>query len=63
MNGTEFRDESNGSGTSLFTLPGPGRDHTRCRFGEPLRRDDATTVLVDPHGSGKSLKESPWTVT
>ena len=63
VNDTEIWYETNGSGPPLFLLPGLGLDHNYYRFGEPLLRDIATTVLVDPRGIGASRKDDPREVT
>lgn len=63
VNDTEIWYETNGSGPPLFLLPGLGLDHHYYRFGEPLLRDTATTVLVDPRGIGASRKDDPREVT
>lgn len=63
INGTQIWHEVNGSGHPLFMLPGLGLDHAYYRFGEPMLRDVASTVLVDPRGIGDSRKDDPSTVT
>lgn len=63
VNGTRIWYEVNGSGTPLFLLPGLGLDHRYYRLGEPLLRDVASTVLVDPRGIGESQKDDPAEVT
>lgn len=63
VNGTQIWHEVNGSGHPLFMLPGLGLDHNYYRFGEPLLRDTAQTVLVDPRGIGESRKDDPEDVT
>mgnify|MGYP003644551095 CR=1 FL=1 len=63
INGTELWYEVNGDGHPLFLFPGLGLDHNYYRFGEPLLRDAAKTVLVDPRGIGRSRKDDPKAVT
>lgn len=63
VNGTQIWHEVNGSGHPLLMLPGLGLDHNYYRFGEPLLRDTAATVLVDPRGIGESRKDDPEDVT
>lgn len=63
VNGTTLWYETNGTGTPLLLLPGLGLDHRYYRLGEPMLRDIATTVLVDPRGIGLSQKDDPKTVT
>jgi pimeloyl-ACP methyl ester carboxylesterase len=63
INDTELWYDVNGEGHPLLLLPGLGLDHNYYRFGEPLLRDAATTVLVDPRGIGQSRKDDPDTVT
>ena len=63
VNGTTLWYETNGTGVPIFLFPGLGLDHHYYRMGEPLLRDVATTVLVDPRGIGQSQKDDPETVT
>lgn len=63
INGTQIWHEVNGKGHPLFMLPGLGLDHAYYRFGEPMLRDVASTVLVDPRGIGASQKDDPSEVT
>lgn len=63
VNGTKLWYEVNGAGTPLFLLPGLGLDHRYYRLGEPLLRDVASTILVDPRGIGRSQKDDPAFVT
>lgn len=63
INGTQLWYEVNGNGHPMFMLPGLGLDHAYYRFGEPMLRDIASTVLVDPRGIGASRKDDPNTVT
>lgn len=63
VNGTELWYLVQGSGQPLLLCPGLGLDHQYYRFGEPLLRPVARTVLLDPRGIGQSRKDSPKTVT
>jgi pimeloyl-ACP methyl ester carboxylesterase len=63
VNGTQLWYEISGSGFPLILLPGLGLDHRYYRFGEPLLRPHASTILVDPRGIGQSQKDSPAEVT
>lgn len=63
INGTRLWYETAGEGHPLVLLPGLGLDHRYYRFGEPLLRPHARTVLVDPRGVGASQKDSPRDVT
>lgn len=63
VNGTELWYWVQGSGQPLLLCPGLGLDHQYYRFGEPLLRPVARTVLLDPRGIGQSRKDSPKTVT
>lgn len=63
VNGTELWYWVQGSGHPLMLFPGLGLDHQYYRFGEPLLRGIAETVLVDPRGIGQSRKDSPKKVT
>ena len=63
VNGTEIWYWVQGSGHPLMLFPGLGLDHQYYRFGEPLLRPAAQTVLVDPRGIGQSRKDSPKKVT
>ncbi len=62
INSTEIWYEVQGQGHPLLLLPGLGLDHRYYRFGEPLLRPHAKTVLVDPRGIGESRKDSPTQV-
>jgi len=59
VNGTEIWYEAQGSGPPLMFFPGLGMDHTYYRLGEPLIREQARTILIDPRGIGLSRKDSP----
>lgn len=63
VNGTRIWYDVKGSGTPLFLFPGLGLDHRYYRLGEPMLREIATTVLVDPRGIGQSQKDDPSEVT
>lgn len=63
VNGTEIWYEIQGDGPPLMMFPGLGMDHQYYRLGEPLLREVAKTVLVDPRGIGRSRKDSPSEVT
>jgi 3-oxoadipate enol-lactonase len=63
VNGTELWYWVQGNGHPLMLFPGLGLDHQYYRFGEPLLRNVAKTVLVDPRGIGQSRKDSPQKVT
>ncbi|MGE0151528.1 MAG: alpha/beta fold hydrolase [Reyranellaceae bacterium] len=63
VNGTELWYWIQGSGHPLMLCPGLGLDHQYYRFGEPLLRGVAKTVLLDPRGIGQSRKDSPQKVT
>lgn len=63
VNGTELWFSVQGEGHPLMLFPGLGLDHQYYRFGEPLLRPMAKTVLIDPRGIGKSRKDAPTTVT
>lgn len=63
INGTKIWYEIAGDGHPLILLPGLGLDHRYYRFGEPLLRPHARTILVDPRGIGASQKDSPKDVT
>ncbi|MDE0334635.1 MAG: alpha/beta hydrolase, partial [Defluviicoccus sp.] len=59
VNGTEIWYETQGSGHPLMLFPGLGMDHRYYRLGEPLLRENCTTVLLDPRGVGRSRKDDP----
>ncbi len=63
VNGTELWYWIQGNGRPLLLCPGLGLDHQYYRFGEPLLRSVAQTVLLDPRGIGQSRKDSPKKVT
>lgn len=63
VNGTELWYWVQGNGHPLLLCPGLGLDHQYYRFGEPLLRGVAKTVLLDPRGIGQSRKDSPKKVT
>ncbi len=63
VNGTELWYWVQGNGHPLMLFPGLGLDHQYYRFGEPLLRGVAKTVLLDPRGIGQSRKDSPQKVT
>ncbi len=63
VNGTELWYWVQGNGHPLLLCPGLGLDHQYYRFGEPLLRGVAKTVLLDPRGIGQSRKDSPTKVT
>ena len=63
VNDTEIWHEVQGIGHPLLLLPGLGLDHRYYRFGEPLLRGTASTILVDPRGIGQSRKDDPSLVT
>ncbi|MGL4439032.1 MAG: alpha/beta fold hydrolase [Bosea sp. (in: a-proteobacteria)] len=63
VNGTDIWHEVQGSGHALILMPGLGLDHRYYRFGEPMLRSVATTILVDPRGIGQSQKDHPSKVT
>lgn len=63
VNGTELWYRIQGNGQPLLLCPGLGLDHQYYRFGEPLLRAVARTVLLDPRGIGQSRKDSPNKVT
>jgi pimeloyl-ACP methyl ester carboxylesterase len=63
VNGTEIWYEMQGDGPPLMLFPGLGMDHNYYRLGEPLIRERATTILIDPRGIGNSRKDSPSEVT
>jgi pimeloyl-ACP methyl ester carboxylesterase len=63
VNGTELWYWVQGDGHPLLLCPGLGLDHQYYRFGEPLLRGVAKTVLLDPRGIGQSRKDSPKKVT
>lgn len=63
VNGTELWYWVQGNGHPLMLFPGLGLDHQYYRFGEPLLRGVAKTLLLDPRGIGQSRKDSPQKVT
>lgn len=63
VNGTELWYSVQGEGHPLMLFPGLGLDHQYYRFGEPLLRNVAKTVLIDPRGIGQSRKDSPQKFT
>jgi pimeloyl-ACP methyl ester carboxylesterase len=63
VNGTEIWYSVQGEGHPLLLCPGLGLDHQYYRFGEPLLRPVAKTVLLDPRGIGQSRKDPPKEVT
>lgn len=63
LNGTSLWHEIQGDGHPIIFFPGLGLDHNYYRFGEPLIRPHARTILVDPRGIGQSQKDPPSTVT
>lgn len=62
VNGAQLWYKVHGDGPPLVLLPGLGLDHRYYRFGEPLLREVATTVLLDPRGIGQSEKTPPTDV-
>lgn len=63
VNGTSIWYEVNGEGHPIILFPGLGLDHNYYRFGEPLLRPHARTILVDPRGIGQSRKDPVSSVT
>jgi pimeloyl-ACP methyl ester carboxylesterase len=63
VNGTRLWYEIQGEGHPIILLPGLGLDHRYYRFGEPLIRPSAKTILIDPRGIGQSQKDSPSAIT
>ncbi len=63
VNGTALWYEIRGAGHPLMLFPGLGLDRRYYRLGEPLLREHASTVLIDPRGVGLSRKDDPAVVT
>lgn len=63
VNGTSLWYDIQGDGHPIIFFPGLGLDHNYYRFGEPLIRPHARTILVDPRGIGQSQKDHPSSVT
>jgi aminoacrylate hydrolase len=63
VNGTSLWYDVQGDGHPIIFFPGLGLDHNYYRFGEPLIRPHAKTILVDPRGIGQSQKDAPTAVT
>jgi pimeloyl-ACP methyl ester carboxylesterase len=63
VNGTSLWYDIQGEGHPIIFFPGLGLDHNYYRFGEPLIRPHARTILVDPRGIGGSQKDAPSSVT